>query len=145
MNFEKYASTANAFVHDLSIELGAPEDRARAGRILRCVLHALRRRLTPAESFDLIAQLPMFIKAVYVDGWRIVDSPDRSIRTPATFASAIYTQDQRAATSDFGSPQAALEAARAVFRVMRRHVSAGESNDVAAQLPKSIRPLWTDA
>jgi uncharacterized protein (DUF2267 family) len=145
MNFEKYASTANTFVNDLAIELGTPEDRAHAGRVLRCVLHALRRRLTPAESFDLVAQLPMFIKAVYVDGWRLADSPDRNIRTQESFASAIFAEDQRAAVSDFGSPEAALAAARAVFRVMRRYVSLGEANDVASQLPRAIRPLWTDA
>jgi uncharacterized protein (DUF2267 family) len=113
--------------------------------VLRCVLHALRRRLTPAESFDLIAQLPMFIKAVYIDGWRMVDSPDRSIRTPASFASAIFAEDQRAAVSDFGSPDVALDSARAVFRVMRRYVSLGEADDVATHLPRAIRPLWTDA
>lgn len=42
-----------------------------AARIIRSVLHALRNRLSHQESFQLIAQLPMALKAVYVDGWKI--------------------------------------------------------------------------
>jgi uncharacterized protein (DUF2267 family) len=32
-----------------------------------------------------------------------------------------------------------------VFRVLKRHVSPGESKDIAGQLPKALQMLWTDA
>lgn len=68
MNFEKYVEKGNLFLKELAQELGNPDDKEKAGRVLRTVLHVLRRRLTLEESFDLISQLPMCIKAVYIDG-----------------------------------------------------------------------------
>jgi len=34
------------------------------------VFHALRNWLSHEESFQLLAQLPMALKGVYVDGWK---------------------------------------------------------------------------
>ena len=65
MNFHKYADKGNLILNEVASELGKNEDKKLAGRMLRSVLHVLRSRLTIEESFQLIAQLPMAIKAVY--------------------------------------------------------------------------------
>ncbi len=68
LDFEKYAAKGNEFINKLAEHLNDPDNRDRAGRILRSVLRALRNRLTVEESLQLISQLPMAIKAVYVEG-----------------------------------------------------------------------------
>ena len=55
----------------------------------------LRRRLTLDESFDLLAQLPMCIKAVYVDGWKPALFPDKSIKTLEDFIREVLEEDKR--------------------------------------------------
>ena len=57
----------NEFVRLIAEELEVPRDKV--GRIIYAVFHALRNRLSHAESFHLIAQLPMVLKSVYLDGW----------------------------------------------------------------------------
>lgn len=64
LDFEKNARKGNEFVRRLAEELGAPLDKA--GRIIGAVFHALRNRLSHEESFQLLAQLPVSLKSVYV-------------------------------------------------------------------------------
>ncbi|WP_457641215.1 DUF2267 domain-containing protein [Persephonella sp.] len=139
MNFEKYAANGNVFLKELAEELGVPGDKDRAGRILRAVLHALRKRLTPEEFLDLLAQLPMCIKAIAVDGWKITESPDKSIKRVEDLIHAVIEEDKRTAAKDLGNEQHAREAIKAVIRVIKRHVSDGEIKDVESELPKHIR------
>lgn len=141
MNFEKYVEKGNLFLKEVAQEIGVPEDRERAGRILRTVLHVLRDRLTLEESFDLISQLPMCIKAVYVDGWKPKLTPDKSIRTVGDFIDAILEYDQRAAGRDFGNREHALEIVKALFRVIKNHVSDGEIQDLKGDLPHHLKTL----
>jgi len=77
LNFERYAQDANAFIKRLAQELGHPEEPRRAEIIVRSVLHTLRDRITVAESLNFMAQLPMFLKALYVDEWKYREKPER--------------------------------------------------------------------
>ncbi len=145
MNFEKYVAKGNAFLKELAEELGTPGDKDRAGRVLRAVLHALRKRLTPEEYLDLVAQLPMCIKAIAVDGWHISESPDKSIKHIDDLIHAVMEEDGRTAPRDFGNEEQAKEAIKAVIRVIKRHVSQGEIEDVEAELPKHLKELFETA
>lgn len=145
MNFDKYAAHGNEFVNEVAEELSIPGDAETAGRILRAVLRTLRGRLTQAESFDLLAQLPMMLKAVYVDGWKPSTEPDKHVRTVDDFVEEMTAQAGPTALRDFPNPARAKTCASAVFRVLKRHVSRGESADIAGQLPKGLQMLWTDA
>ena len=71
MNFEKYAQESNKFLREVSDELQTREDTDHAYRVLRSVFHTLRDILTSEESMHLISQLPMYLKALYVDGWNM--------------------------------------------------------------------------
>jgi uncharacterized protein (DUF2267 family) len=145
VNFEKHAAAANGFLQELAVELGDPVDRGRAGRILRVVLHTLRDRLVPQESLDLVAQLPFFVKAIYVDGWKLSRSPDRSLRTVEDFVEEMMVRTPRTAPFDFPDDEQAERAARAVFRVLKKHVSRGEAVDVEAELPRELKEFWASA
>ena len=144
MNFEKYVQNSNIFLRDLAQELGDPEDRARAGRVLRSVLRAFRNRLTHEESMHLLAQLPMCIKALYVDGWKLSRSPQK-IKHVDEFIKEVMKQDARRAQKDFKNEEDAAEATRAVFRVIKRHVSDGEAQDIEAELPRQLKAFWEGA
>ena len=69
LNFNRFAAEANAFLKEYSNQLNLSNDREKAGRILSSILHGLREIISIEESFQLMAQFPMFLKAVYVNGW----------------------------------------------------------------------------
>ena len=144
MNFEKYAVKGNLFVKELAQELGCPDNKKKAGRILKAVLKALRNRLSHEESMHLLAQLPMCIKAIYVDGWKLSETPEK-IKNVSEFVEEVMKYDRPRAQQDFADKDEAIRAIKAVFRVIKRHISDGEAQDVEAELPKQLKELWEDA
>ena len=138
LNFEKYAAKGNEFVNKVATRLGDPENRDRAGRVLRSVLRALRNRITVEESLQLISQLPMAIKAVYVEGWNPHHEFVR-IKTIEDLSEEVMQEDGRLAWRDYSSIEEATEAIEAVMKTLADYVSAGELHDVINLMPKEIK------
>jgi uncharacterized protein (DUF2267 family) len=71
----KFSQEGNVFLKNLAERLGHPGEVSRTGIVLRAVLHAMRDRITIGESLNLLSQLPVFLKAFYVEGWNFSDKP----------------------------------------------------------------------
>jgi uncharacterized protein (DUF2267 family) len=140
MKFDQYAQEAHAFVKEVAYELGEPDNKNQAERIMTSVLHTLRDLLTPEESLHLISQLPMMIKAIYVNGWHL--SSKATIRSMDQFIEHLMLKNPRTAPIDFGNDEKAIQRTKAVFSVLRNHISIGEVKDIVAQLPSELNELW---
>lgn len=140
LNFEKYAQTGHAFVNKIAVELGDKNDSSSAGRILRSTLHVLREQSTAEESIQFISQLPMFIKAIYVDGWKISGKKNK-LRHLDDFVEEVHKRNRAAGHDDFTSQEGCYHAIHAVFRVIKEYVSEGEIEDLRRTLPEQLRPL----
>lgn len=141
MNFEKHAAKGNEFIHRLSVRLGDEDNRERAGRVLRCVLHVLRDRLSIQESFQLIAQLPLVIKGLYVEGWAPSKAHMR-IKTIHEFAEEVMRVDGISAWRDFSGRSDAMEGIAAVVKTIADYVTAGELHQVIAILPEAMKSYF---
>lgn len=144
LNFPKYVQKAEEFIGEVALELGDHTNKIKAARVLRAVLHAFRDWVTPAESLQLIAQLPMFIKAMYVDGWKIRDGSQHN-RHLGDFIEAVREADDIRNNGDFVTDYEAKEAIQAVFRVLKHHVSEGEVHDIIAVLPGELKSAFAMA
>jgi uncharacterized protein (DUF2267 family) len=140
-DFEKYAMKGNEFLHRLENNLGT-NDRAHAARILRSTLRVLRNHLTFEESLQLLSQLPMAIKSVYVEGWR--KGAHKKIKTVDDFLIEIIQEEGDAVIQDFRSKQEVIDAVRAVVDTMRLYVSAAEMEQALGTLPRSIQDMVED-
>ena len=136
LDFEKYVAKGNEFVHLVADDLQIPRDKA--GRIIRAVLHALRNRLSHEESFQLLAQLPMVLKGVYVDGWHF-DKDFNRISHIDDFLDEVRKEDGGLAGYDFGNNKKAAKAVSAVFKAMNYFISEGEMNDITDVLPVELK------
>jgi uncharacterized protein (DUF2267 family) len=144
MNIEQYAEGANAFLNKVGEELGYPQDKARTLRITKSVLHALRETISPEESCHLMAQLPMLLKGIYVDGWTL--HPKHKVRSMDDFLTALRSMNPRTSAEDFGNDDQAIERTKCVFNVVKEQVSTGEIQDIIDQFPTDLVGLWiTDA
>ena len=135
LNFDKYAVKGNEFVKLVADELNVPMEKA--GRVIRAVLHALRNRVSHEESFQLMAQLPMCIKGVYVDGWKF-DKVYNRITHLNDFFDEARKEDGDIAGYDFGNNKKAEIAIASVFKALKYFISDGEMNDVIGVLPAEI-------
>lgn len=123
----------NAWIKEIMDELGL-EERRRAYLALRSTLHTLRDRLTVEEATDLGAQLPMLIRGLYYEGW----NPSGK---PVKFDREGFLSHVREHFVDEPGMDGSL-IAQAVFRVLDRHISDGEIEDVKALLPKDLKEFW---
>ena len=140
MNFERYAPDANMFLKEVAQELGNAQDTEQAYRIMKSVFHTVREILSPEESLHMIAQLPMIIKAVYVDGWHI--PAKERIRSMPEFLACLRNTSDRSAARDFGSDETAIQKVKSVLNVLKRHVTTGEIQHMIDQFPMELAELW---
>lgn len=131
---ERSAEAARIWYGDVAGELGT-EDLHYAARALRAVLHALRDRLTVEESAQLAAQLPTLIRGIYYEQWK-PGATKHLAHDIDVFLEHVAAEGRMAGETE------ASHAVAAVARVLHRHVSEGELEDVLAILPAKLRPLF---
>jgi uncharacterized protein (DUF2267 family) len=111
------------------------DDRHLAYVALRATLHALRDRLGPENAVHLAAQLPMLLRGLYYEGWRLAASQTKE-RTRTDFLEHVRGELPRSSALD---PNVA---ARAVFGVMWEKLDLGEVGKVIDLLPEELKELW---
>jgi uncharacterized protein (DUF2267 family) len=119
------------WIKEIAEELGV--DRREAYQVLRGFLHALRDRLTPDEMAQLGAQLPTLIRGIYYEGW----DPKPKPRKLGEEQFLDYFAEE-AAMDPGTQPRPAV---RAAARVLRRHVSEGELEDIRDIVPDNLKHL----
>ncbi len=124
----------NIWLKTLGEELHV-EDRHVAYVALRAVLHVLRDRLTPEQAVHLGAQLPLLVRGLYYDGWRLAAKPANE-RQPAEFAALVAAQMPPQFAHD------ALRVTKAVFALLAKELDHGEIAKIVATLPAPLRSLW---
>lgn len=130
---ERSVEKAHIWFNDMAEEMGT-EDRQEAYRALRAYLHGLRDRLPVNESAQLAAQLPELIRGIYYEGW----SPSS---TPVKYRGFADFLDRVADEAVLDGETRASYAVSAAATVLKRHVSAGEIDDVRAILPEDLKPI----
>ena len=131
--FDRTLHLTHTWLGEIEEEMGWG-DRQVAWHALVAVLHALRDRLTAEESADLASQLPLLVRGAYYEAWIPGRAPEGGRGKEAFLAQvgAEYGLD----------PVKPEQLTRAVLRVLARHVSEGEIEDVLHQLPADVRVLW---
>lgn len=132
--FDETVQLSNQWLNELMHAVDW-DDKHRAYRLLRATLHALRDRLPAHEAVQLGAQLPMLIRGLFYDGWRLKETPP-SERTKGAFLSHI----EAAFRQDPNTDTEAL--VKEVFKLLARKISQGEIDDVKHMLPADVRTLW---
>lgn len=111
----------------------------KAGRILSAILHALRDVITTEESLQLISQFPMFLKAVYVNGWTI--QKKQKIKTMPEFIDLVRKHDGVTSVHDLESDEIAENYIDTTFIILRKYISLGELEDLRTVLPKNLKSM----
>lgn len=143
VNFDKYAREGNFFIKELAKELDMEHDLDRAGRIITSILQALREVIPISESFQFMAQLPMFLKALYVNGWSM-NKKGPKIKNREQFMKLVREQQPQSANVDFGYElEDTSRYVEATLIFLRQYVSAGEMKDIRDTLPKDLKNLFS--
>ena len=133
--FDRTLQITHVWLDDIMAELGP--DRQRAYHALRAVLHALRDRLPLNLAAHLGAQLPLLVRGIYYDSWHPQPETSRE-RKQEEFLEHVRTGLQGTRPIDV------MQATRAVFATIDRHVTEGQVEKVRQALPKDIQARWPE-
>ncbi|WP_461831857.1 DUF2267 domain-containing protein [Aquifex sp.] len=142
--FDEWYHKGHTIVHEIMEELGIQYEN-KAFRLLKAVLQTLRDRLPASEGKDFAAQLPMVLKAVWCDGWDPTKVPDKSIKHKQDFLERVMNHPAIRRPADISSLEEAEKITKAVFRVLKRHMTWGEVKDVLGELPEDIRKMLEES
>ncbi len=137
LNFNQFAAEANTFLKEYSREMNLATDTKKAGRILSAILHALREVISVEESIQLIAQFPMFLKAVYVNGW--TTHKREKVKNMTEFIDLVRKYDGVTSVYDLESDEVAENYIDTTFILLRKYISLGELEDIRSELPKDLK------
>lgn len=140
--FDKYVHEANTYVKELSYELGHENEHEQTVRLLRGVLHTIRDRITIAESLDLLSQLPMMLKALYVEQWKYHEKPPLRFDDIEGFTEAVKNEQARLGERKFDWDEPTEDLVKIVFTSLRKYITDGQAIHVLDQMPKEVRELF---
>lgn len=130
-------------VHEANLWLGKIDERLHldspmlAASALRATLHVLRDRLTPEMAVHFAAQLPLVLRGIFFEGWKLslVPSEDNNIEQ---FCSSVAARLPR------GFPVEPVAVTEAVLAVIWTELDPGETSKVIEFLPRALRLLWPE-
>lgn len=103
----------------------------------------LRDLITPEESLHLISSLPMYLKAQYVNGWKIRTEKPR-VKTQDEFFELLRQKYPPTSGRPLGQAESLRDDVRAVFSVFRNYINEGELRHLRVQLPQAIADFFTE-
>jgi uncharacterized protein (DUF2267 family) len=142
VNFENSANEAYAFINKLAQALGHPEEVNRSYIILRAVLHVIRDRITISESFDLISQLPLLLKGVYVEGWKYYEKPPLNFQKIEEMKEEVKKHQEQYGEVKFDWQRSTEEIIAITLDTMKRYFSNGQIEHIKGQMPKEVQELF---
>lgn len=146
VNFDKYEQKANQFLDEIAGALGEimgmEGDHEKASKAFRTVAHTIRKQITHEESIQLIAQFPMYLKAVYVDGWSSSEQKEK-VNHLNEFYDLMIDYANRQKFMEIQTREDAEKLAQIVLKVLKNHISKGELQDIQAILPQELKPLFS--
>lgn len=131
---ERTVHLTHVWINDLNDRL-CWNDKSRAYRLLKAVLHAVRDWLEVDESANLAAQLPGLLRGAYYEQWRPATTPVKK-RNRQAFLDHVERNFKRDPLLN------TAECVTAVFQLLSEKITIGEVEDVWHALPEDVREMW---
>ncbi|MCY1059676.1 DUF2267 domain-containing protein [Nannocystis sp. SCPEA4] len=132
--FQETLQTSSKWIREITAALPSADEQ-QAYHLLCATLRTLRDRLRPDDAIHLAAQLPVLIRGLYYDGWRLSDVPMR-IRSRKEFIAHVATRYHARPIEDLEP------GVRAVLATLSRNVDLDETTSILRTLPEELRELW---
>jgi uncharacterized protein (DUF2267 family) len=128
------ASTQKTHEWIASIAEAAYMEKRDAYKALRAVLQTMRDRLPMNDAVHFAAQLPMFLRGLFFEGWQPSNVPSAMSREEF-----LQTVSEKIVTDHVVDP---LRITQIVFSVIMSHVGVGEMEKIKHCFPKDMQTLW---
>lgn len=125
----------------LARELGHPEEKERVIQIWRAVMHTIRDRIHPGESFQLFAPLPMIFKGIYVEDWKYSEKPKNKFATVEEMRQKVKKLQAQYGEKDFPWKKSTEEIISITIDSLRQFHDEAQLEHLREQLPADLKQL----
>jgi uncharacterized protein (DUF2267 family) len=132
--FDSTVQQSNLWLKDIMNSLES-DDRRLAYQGLRATLHVIRDRIGPENAVHFGAQLPMLIRGLYFEGWKMSNKPTRT-KHVKEFLDDVE-KEMRRYLGDYRE-----DVVQAVFDTIADRIDPGEVNKLIKLFPDELKPLW---
>lgn len=132
--FDTSVGESNLWIKEVMEKLSVDDPHV-AHAAIRAVLHALRDRISPESAVHLGAQLPLVIRGLYYEGWRLAATQTKE-RHMEQFLDHIGKAIPQGVALD---PD---RAARAVCEILCEKIDYGEIAKLISLFPLELRDIW---
>jgi len=133
-NFDQATQEANLWLRKIDERLGLV-GTGQSYAALRATLHALRDRLRPVDAVHLSAQLPVAIRGLFFEGWKMSRTPTEDDNIESFCERVAFDLPPH-------FPLDSRTTVEGVFDVLWQQLDLGESAKVIDLLPHSLSVLW---
>lgn len=145
LNFERYVHDANKYFKDLTQEIKPAEDINRVFIVWRAVMHTLRDRIHMGESLDLLSQLPMILKGLYVENWQYHEQSSLQYETLEEMVRQVEELQSKYGEDQFNWEISTEDIITVILSSLDPYISQGQWDHIKAQLPEGIHPIIESA
>lgn len=132
--FDTTVQQSNLWLKEIMERLRS-DDRHLAYQALRATLHVIRDRIGPENAVHFGAQLPMLIRGLYFEGWKMSNKPTHT-RHIKDFLDDIE-DEMRRHLGDYRE-----DVVQAVFDTIADRIDPGEVSKLIKFFPDELKPLW---
>ena len=136
--FYNYATERNDILYTLTAELNVQKEDAL--KILSAVMRTTRDYLTIDQSLQLLAQLPVEVRAIYADDWD-AGKQAMQLHNLNEFLDEVRGYDEDLASNELRDYASTGKAVRTVFKVLSADLCYGEFQDIVEVLPVELKEL----
>ena len=139
--FDGTLQKSNQWIRELMHELGWGDAHHALGA-LRAVVHTIRDRLPVGEVSTLALDMPTLIRGLYYEDWRPLQHVPALRHRGELLA---HLEERLGDAYGLHGEETMTHVAGSVLRVLRRHISLGETDEGRALLPADLRVFWPGA
>ena len=141
LSFDKFAKEAYDYVNELARDLEHPGEKEKVLIIWRAVMHTVRDRIHPGESFQLIDPLPMIFKGIYVENWKYSEKPPKDFTSIEEMKDEVKQIQAQYGEEDFPWKKSTEEIIAITLNSLKKFMQESQLQHIKDQLPKEVKEL----
>lgn len=144
LNFNNAVHETENYINTLATALNHPNEPKRVLIIWRAVMHSVRDRIHPGESFDIIAPLPIILKGVYVQGWKYHPTPPLKYMSLEEMKSAVKNAQNHYGERSFPWEESTETIIAITLNSIRGYLPKEQMDKILNQMPKEVAQYLHD-
>lgn len=128
---------SESLISDIQVSLNGSYSKNEAEFVFKLVLHSIRDHFTIDDSIKFLSNLPIFIKSVYLNGYKPSNAPEK-YNGSKEFMVSVISHLLQEKSPHFENTNKTIENIRIVFQTLIKYIPENNLNCIKSLYPLNI-------